>query len=218
MESDAIVRQLVAEELDSDPSVTAANIGVAVHNGVVTLSGHVPSYSEQFSAVRAAQRVRGVKAIAQELSVRLPQGKKRHDDEIAERAVSILNWTLNGVGDVHVTVDEGWITLSGKVDWAYEKHSAEQAVRRLGGVTGVSNTIEVRPLVDAANVRDGIVRAFERNAHAAGSKIKVSVEGTTVVLSGQARSWAERRVAEQAAWSVAGVTAVRDTISVDENF
>ncbi len=218
MESDAIVRQLVAEELDSDPSVTADNIGVSVHNGVVTLTGHVPSYSEQFNAARAVQRVRGVRAIAQDLSVRLPNGKKHHDDEIAGRAVSILNWTLNGAKDIHVTVEDGWITLSGKVDWAYEKRAAEEAVRRLGGLTGVSNMIEVRPMLDSADVRKGIVRAFRRSADTAGADIKVEVEGTTVVLSGRARSWGERHVAEQAAWSVAGVTEVRDTISIDDPF
>ncbi len=214
MESDAIIRQLVAEELDGDPSVTAEGIGVAVKEGVVTLSGHVPSYTEQLAAVRSAQRIRGVKAVAQDLIVRLPQGKKRNDDEIASRALAILGWSLHSAGDITVTVDDGWVTLAGKVDWGYERQDAEQAIRRLGGVTGVSNTINVRPRVDARDIRKNIQRAFQRNAELEGAAISVAVDGSTVILSGQVKAWYEKRMAEESAWSIAGVTEVRDNISI----
>ncbi len=159
MENDAIIRQLVAEELDSDPSVTSDGIGVAVRNGVVTLSGHVPSYAEQFAAVRSAHRVRGVKAVAQDLVVRLPQGKKRNDDEIAQRAIAILRWSLQGDKEITVTVDDGWVTLGGWVNLACEKHDAQRVIRMLGGVTGVSNTINVRPQINTPAIRQDIHRA-----------------------------------------------------------
>jgi osmotically-inducible protein OsmY len=161
MENDAVIRQLVAEELDSDPSVTADGIGVSVRNGVVTLSGHVPSYAEQFAAVRSAHRVRGVKAVAQDLVVRLTQSKKRNDDEIAQRAIAILRWSLNGDKEITVTVDEGWVTLGGWVSWAFEKQDAQRVIRMLGGVTGVSNTINVRPQTSNAAIREDIHRAVD---------------------------------------------------------
>jgi osmotically-inducible protein OsmY len=214
MESDAIIRQLVTEELDGDPSVTADGIGVAVKNGVVTLSGHVPSYFEQAVAVRSAQRIRGVKAVAQDLGVRLPQGKKRNDDEIAARALAILDWSLHGAGDITVTVDDGWVTLAGQVDWGFQKQDAEHAIRRLGGVTGVSNTITVRPRVDAGEIQKNIQRAFQRNAELEGSAISIAVDGSTVTLSGQVKAWFEKRVAQESAWSAPGVTEVRDRISI----
>ena len=214
MESDAIIRQLVSEELDSDPSVTADGIGVAVKDGVVTLSGHVPSYVEQSAAVRSAQRIRGVKAVAQDLVVRLPQSKKRNDDEIATRALAILDWGLHGAGNITVTVDDGWVTLVGQVDWGFQKQDAEHAIRRLGGVTGVSNTITVRPRVDAHEIQENIQRAFQRNAELEGSAIVVAVDGSTVTLSGQVKAWFEKRMAQESAWSVPGVTEVRDKISI----
>lgn len=214
MESDAIIRQLVAENLDSDPSVTADGIGVAVRDGVVTLSGHVPSYAEKLAAVRSARRIRGVKAVAQDLVVRLPQGKKRNDDEIATRAIAILDWSLHGAKDITVTVDDGWVTLSGQVNWRYEKQDAEHAIRLLGGVTGVSNTIAIRPRVGAVEIRENIQRAFRRNAEIEGSAISVAVNGSTVTLSGKVKAWYEKRIATESAWTIAGVTEVRDNISI----
>lgn len=165
MENDAIIRQLVAEELDSDPSVTAEGIGVAVRNGIVTLSGHVPSYAEQFAAVRSAHRVRGVKAVAQDLVVRLPQSKKRNDDEIAQRAIAILRWSLHGDKEITVTVDDGWVTLAGWVNWTYEKQDAQRVIQMLGGVTGVSNTITVRPQINTPAIREDIHRAVNPSGY-----------------------------------------------------
>jgi osmotically-inducible protein OsmY len=214
MNADADIRTHVIDELDFDPSVTANGIGVTVSKGVVTLTGFVPSYFEQEAAVRAVQRVKGVKAVAQELKVRLPSFRKHGDDEIAGRAVSILSWTMHGDNDIKVVVDDGWVTLSGQVDWGFQKKSAEQAIRKLGGVTGVSNTITVRPQVENADVRDGILRAFRRNAELDGSGIRIAVDGTTVTLTGAVKTWSERRVAEEAAWRVPGVTEVHDNIAV----
>ena len=213
MIDDMHIRKLVIDELDFDPSVTAYGIGVAVNKGVVTLTGFVPSYFEQETAVRAVQRVKGVKAVAQELKVRLPSFRKHADDEIAGRAVSILNWTMHGDTDIKVVVDDGWVTLSGQVDWGFQRRSAQDAILKLGGVTGISNTITVRH-VQNAEVREGILNAFRRNAELEGAGIDISVDGATVTLSGAVKTWYERRMAENAAWRVPGVTEVRDNITV----
>jgi osmotically-inducible protein OsmY len=213
MDTDADIRTRVIDELDFDPSVTASGIGVTVSKGVVTLTGFVPSYFEQETAVRAVQRVKGVRAVAQELKVRLANFQKHGDDEIAGRALSILGWTMHGDNDIRVVVDDGWVTLSGQVDWGFQKKSAEQAIRKLGGVTGVSNTITVRH-VQNADVREGILRAFRRNAELEGAGIDIAIDGTTVTLTGAVKTWYERRMAEEAAWRAPGVTEVRDNIAV----
>jgi osmotically-inducible protein OsmY len=213
MESDALIRRLVTDELDFEPAVQAEGIGVAVKDGVVTLTGHVPSYVETFAAVRAAQRVKGVRAVAQELSVRIPNGQKRHDDEIAERALKILAWSAGGAGDIKVAVSEGWLTLAGEVATYHEKQAAESAVRQLGGVVGVNNGIAIRPIVDASSVKESIARAFKRNADLETSAVRVEVTGSTVTLSGRVKTWHERRMAEYAAWAIPGVREVRDQIT-----
>jgi osmotically-inducible protein OsmY len=214
MDTDADIRTRVIDELDFDPSVTANGIGVTARRGVVTLTGFVPSYFEQETAVRAVQRVKGVKAVAQELKVRLPNFQKHGDDEIAGRALSILGWTMHGDNDIKVVVDDGWVTLSGQVDWGFQKKSAEQAIRKLGGVTGVSNAITMRPHIENTDVREGILRAFRRNAELEGAGIGITVDGATVTLTGAVKTWYERRMAEEAAWRVPGVTEVRDNIAV----
>ncbi len=210
MENDLSIRRRVEDELFADPSVTAEGIGVAVKDGVVTLSGHVPAYTERFAATRCAQRVKGVKAVALDLFVRLPSLKKRADDEIAGRAVSILTWTLHGVGDIQVSVEGGWVTLSGEVEWGYQKRDAERAIRVLGGVTGVKNAISIRHQVDPQSIRDAIQTAFQRGAALEGSGINVEIDGSTVTLSGKVKAWHERRAAEDAAWTVPGVSEVHD--------
>jgi len=213
MESDALIRSAVIEELDFEPAMKAEGVGVAVKDGVVTLTGHVPSYVETFVAVRAAQRVKGVKAVAQELSVRLPNGQKRHDDEIAERALKILAWRAGAPRDVKVAVSEGWLTLSGEAATYHEKQAAEMAVRQLGGVVGVNNRMTIRPVVDAFSVKESIARAFQRNADLETSAVKVEVKGSTVTLSGRVKTWHERRMAEYAAWAIPGVREVHDHIT-----
>ena len=152
--SELQLRQDVLDELEFEPSVDAAHIGVAVEKDVVSLSGHVASYAEKLAAVTATRRIRGVRAIADEIEVRHPSDKKRSDDEIAKRAIVILDWdTVVPSGAVQVIVRGGWVTLTGKVDWQYQKKAAEECVRKLSGLQGVINNIEIRPHVKAQDVQ-----------------------------------------------------------------
>jgi osmotically-inducible protein OsmY len=215
MRTDQDLRKDVTDELDFEPSLEASGIAVAVHNGVVTLSGHVSSYAQKRSAEQAVSRVRGVKAIAQEIEVRLPSDKKRTDDEIAERAVRILQWDVMVPSEqIQVKVEHGWITLSGEVEWQYQREAAMSAVHRLSGVIGVTNQISVRPRLEKSNVRDSIEHAFERQASLDAAQVQVSAEGEKVTLSGHVGSWHERNLANQAAWSVPGVKTVIDRLTV----
>jgi osmotically-inducible protein OsmY len=212
--SDAGLKALVEEELEFEPSVNAAHIGVAVRDGVVTLTGHVVSYAEKVAAEKATQRVRGVKAIAEEIEVRYPYDGKRSDDEIAKRAVNVLEWNTQVPNAVKVKVERGWVTLSGMVDWQYQREAAESSVRRLDGVVGVTNTIALKDRPKAADVQKKIEDALKRSAAIDAAAIHVTVADDKVSLSGRVHSWQERRIAEQAAWSTAGVKSVDDKISV----
>ncbi len=209
------LRQDIIDELDFEPSIDAASIGVAVDDGIVTLSGHVASYAEKVAAEHAARRVKGVRGIAQEIEVRFPDAKKTADDQIAKRAVDILAWnTAIPDGAVLVKVQKGWVTLSGTVDWQFQRISAADAVRRLSGVAGVSNLIEVKPQLHSANVKSSIENALKRGAEFEAHGIRVQVEGGKVTLDGVVHSWHERSAAERAAWSVAGVTSVKDNLAI----
>jgi osmotically-inducible protein OsmY len=211
--SDMSLRQDVIDELDFDPSIDSANIGVAVSNGVVTLTGHVDSYSEKIAAEKAVQRVKGVRAVAQEIVVRHASDKKTADDQIAERALSIIAWNARIPGDaVKVKVAQGWVTLSGNVHWYYQSAAAEAAVRHLSGVVGVTNLIEVKPLAQPQDVRAKILEALKRNAEVEADSIRVLVQGDRVTLEGKVKAWYERGVAERAAWSAPGVAAVEDNL------
>ena len=213
--NDLQLQQRVLDELTFDPSVNAAHIGIAARGGVVTLTGHVSSVAEKFAAERAVRRVKGVKAIAQELDIHLPPDKKAADDEIAQRALKMLDWdVLIPRGAISVEVEHGIITVSGTVEWGYQRDEVERDLRRLGGVRGVVNLIEVRPHVDAADVQASLRAAFERNAGLEASGITVSVADNCVTLSGKVKSWIEREEAERAAWSVPGVAAVDDRIVI----
>jgi osmotically-inducible protein OsmY len=215
MASDRQLQQDVLDELEFEPSFDAAHIGVTAEDGVITLTGHVSSYGAKLAAESAARRVKGVRAIAEEIEVRLPSDKKRADDEIAARALSILNWDAAvPANQVTVKVEKGILTLSGEVDWQFEKNLAETLVRRLSGVAGVINTIMLRPHVSAADVKDKIIKAFHRTAALEAAKIDVEVAGSTVTLKGQVQDWTERDAAERAAWSALGVSKVVDQIRV----
>jgi len=215
LSDDLQLQQRVLDELTFDPSVNAAHIGIAARNGVVTLSGHVHSVAEKFAAERAVRRVKGVKAIAQELAVHLPPDKKTADDEIAQRAVKMLEWdVLIPPGAIGIEVEHGVITLSGTVEWGYQRDEAERDLHRLGGVNAIINLIEVRSHVDVADVRASLRAAFERNAELEAGGITVAVKDSRVILSGKVKSWIEREEAERAAWSVPGVTAVEDLIAL----
>ena len=199
----------------STPSFDAADIGVAVENGVVTLTGHVRSYAEKLAVERAAQRVRGVHGIAEEIEIRYPADKKTADDQIAQRAISSINWNAQIPEDaVLVKVEKGWVTLTGTVDWHYQRFAAESAVRRLSGVMGVSSNIEVKPQVRPADVKDKILNALKRNAELEADAIRVNVDNDTVTLEGKVKAWSERGIAEHAAWSAPGVRKVEDRLVV----
>lgn len=215
MSEDLKLQQRVIDELEFDPRVKASHIGVSVRDGVVTLNGHVESFVEKYAAERAARRVRGVKAVAEEIKVRLPSDKKTGDDEIAARAVRMLAWDVAvPLGGIQVKVEHGVVTLSGEVDWAYQRAEAEYNVHKLGGVKAVINAIGLRPQVNSSDVRAQIRAALERSADLEASGINVSVSDGKVVLSGTVRSWIEREEAARAAWSAPGVVAVEDQIQI----
>ncbi len=214
MDTDIRIRDDVIEELDFEPSVDSAAIGVGVKEGVVTLSGHVPTYAQKSAAEKCAQRVRGVKAVAIDIEVRLASDAKRSDDEIAERALNILRWST-GLGDtIKVVVENGWVKLNGEVDYYYQKQAAERAIRQLSGVIAVSNLVTIKPSVRPSDVKERIGKALQRSAELDAAGIKVDVAGSTVTLSGRVKAWHERKLAEDAAWAIPGVTAVRDNITL----
>jgi osmotically-inducible protein OsmY len=214
--SDLQLRQDVIDELEFEPSVNAAHIGVVANKGVVTLSGFVTSYAEKAAAERATRRVRGVKAIAEEIEVRLSSDTKRADDEIAARAIDILKWQVGLPADrIKVKVEKGVVTLTGDVDWQFQKADAEYAVHKLTGVAHVANQIRVASGVHASEIREKIQKALQRSAEVEASRITVQTEGGRVVLSGKVRAWYERDIAERAAWSAPGVTEVQDHLKIE---
>ncbi|WP_186420842.1 BON domain-containing protein [Bosea sp. CS1GBMeth4] len=213
--TDLALRENVLGELEFEPSLNAAHIGVAVEKGVVTLSGHVGSYAEKLAAERVVQRVKGVRAIAQEIEVRLPSDKKTNDDEIAQRALSVISWDTTIPDDrLRIKVQDGWITLAGEVEWYFQRQAAEAAVRKLSGVAGVIDLIVVRPRVEATDVKHRIENALLRNAELEAGQIRVEVSGGRVKLEGKVKAWHERDVAKRAAWAVPGVTAVEDHLAI----
>jgi osmotically-inducible protein OsmY len=215
MKTDAQMQKDVIAELNWDPAVTATKIGVEVSSGVVTLSGHVESYAEKWSAERAAQRVNGVLATATEIEVALPGLNQRKDADIALTAESILHWMSNLPTDaVHVLVENGGVTLSGDVDWEYQRRAAADAVRNLMGVLGVSNQIAIKHKISLSEVKNDIEAALKRRARHQAEKIQVTVQGGNVTLSGTVNSWAERDLAIDSAWGAAGVQSVKADITV----
>ncbi len=214
--NDKELRQNVIDELDFEPSIDSANIGVAAENGVVTLSGHVASYMEKVEAERAVWRVKGVKAIAEEIEVRLAWDKKVSDDEIAKRVVGIMAWnTLIPKDSVKVLVRDGWVTLTGQVDWNYQRDAAAREVRKLTGVMGLINNITLGPVAQKSDIRQRVLDALKRHADVEASRISVDVEpGGSVKLSGQVDDWEERRAVERAVWSAPGVRSVVDNIRI----
>ena len=209
MKTDADLKRDVAAELAWDPAVKSTAIGVAVKDGVVTLTGHLDTFAEKHAVSRALQRVAGVKAIALELDVKLAPGHRRSDTEIAAHAEQALKWsTLVPPEAVRITVDHGWITLQGELDWEYQRRSVEKAIRPLMGVVGISNEIKLRSKLRPDDLSRKIEAALTRQAIREARHIQVSVDGTTVKLTGKVHSWHEREAAQGVAWSAPGVHAV----------
>ena len=215
MRTDATLQAAVLEELKWEPSIRETDVGVSVKNGIVTLSGFVDSYAEKFAAERAAGRVSGVRAIAEDLEVHLPTSRERNDPDIAKAAASALEWDIEVPDGLHMMVEHGWITLKGEVEWQFQKRAAERAIRNLIGVRGVTNLVSVKPSgVTTLEVSDKIKAALRRGAEADADRIKVEARDGKVTLKGTVRSWAEREDAERAAWSAPGVVEVDDRIAV----
>ena len=215
MKTDAQLKKDVQDELGWDPAVNATNIGVIVKDGIVTLTGHLESFAEKFAAERAAERVSGVQALAMEVEVLLRNRDRRNDVDIASAARNALTWnTVVPDSRIHIKVENGWITLTGEVDWDYQRRAAERALRDLLGVVGVKNLIAVKARVSIPDVQKKITEALERQAETEAKQVQVLVNGSRVTLRGRVHSWPERQAAQIAAWSAPGVTNVVNEIAL----
>ena len=218
MKSDAMLRSDIVAELNFDPAITtvATDIGVIVKDGVVTLTGHPASHAEKHAIERAAQRVRGVKALAIEMSVKLAPNFERTDADIALAAERALEWNVLVPDEaIRPMVENGWLTLSGRVEWEYQRRAAEVAVRNLLGVKGVTDLVEVKARFSPVDIEKKIKEALHRQADRDSEHIEVLVNGGQVTLRGKVRSWAERKAAQGAAWSAPGVASVVNNLLVE---
>ena len=215
MLNNPVLQKKVLDALDWEPSLDASRIGVAVNDGIVTLSGQVPSWSELWTAERVIKRMTGVKGVANDLEVKLPGDAKRTDTDLAAAAVRALEWDVQVPHQkLQVRVANGWLTLEGKVEWQYQREAAERAVRHLLGVRGVSNQVTLVPKVTPADLKKRIEEALKRTAELEARRIRVETTGGAVVLDGTVHSWAERDQAEQAGWAAPGVVSVEDHLAV----
>jgi osmotically-inducible protein OsmY len=214
MSNDNNLKDAVLAELQWEPSIKAAHIGVTARDGVVTLTGHVQTYAEKHAAESAVRRVKGVKAIAEEIEVKLSFDVKRSDEDIAGAIVSRMAWDSTIPQDaVKATVHDGWVTLTGEVNWHFEHDAAAQEVRKLWGVVGVTNEITVKSRVDTSNVSADINRALHRSWFDP-QNIKVTADGGRVKLTGTVTSWNDRRLAGMTAWAAPGATAVENDLVI----
>lgn len=215
MKTDAQLKKDITEELDWEPSVNATHIGVAVDRGVVTLTGHIDTYAEKAAIERAVQRVQGVQAIALELDVKLAPNHQRSDTELAQVLQTALQaQALVPASRISMKVEHGWVTLSGEVDWDYQRSNAERTVHQTLGVVGVSNRVTLKPRTVPTDVSNRIKDALARQAEREARGIEVSITGSTATLRGAVHSWAERNAAQGAAWSAPGVTLVVNELKV----
>ncbi|MET3373523.1 osmotically-inducible protein OsmY [Variovorax boronicumulans] len=216
MKTDTQLRDDIQAELNWAPDVKTSDIGVIVKDGVVTLTGHLASHAEKYAVERAAQRVHGVKALAIELTVKLPFDNQRTDADIALAAERALQWNVLVPDDkIRPMVEKGWLTLNGEVEWEYQRSAAEVAVRDLMGVTGVSNLVKVKPKVTPADVEKKIHEALARQAAREANRLIITVDGSQVTLRGTVHSWTERDAVQGAAWATPGVSVVVNDLLVD---
>jgi len=215
MRSDIDIKRDVEAELRWNPDIDATDIAVSVKNGVVTLSGFVRSYAQKYEAEQTAKRVNGVAAVANDVEVRLPIFNQRPDPEVARDAVEEIEKNLPYSSDhIRVIVRDGWVTLEGSVEWNYQRERAKQVVRRIRGVKGITNLIELQPRVPPVEVKHKIEEAFRRSAELDANRVTVETDGGAVILRGTVRSWAERQEAERVAWATPGVTRVENLITI----
>lgn len=215
MKTDLQIKKDIQDELVWDPAVSSTDIGVIVKDGVVTLTGHLSSLAEKLAAERAAQRVGGVKAVAVEMDVRPLSSNARSDTDIAVAAKQALGWNVSvPEGHVQTKVEKGWISLTGEVEWDYQRRAAERAVRDLVGVVGVTNLVKVKPRISPIDIQKSIESALKRQAEREAQHMQVLVEGSRVTLRGKVHSWSERQAAQGAAWSAPGVSNVTNELAI----
>ena len=215
MKSDTDIKRDVEEELRLNPDLDATDIAIAVKDGAVALTGFVRSFSQRWEAERTVKRISGVTAVANDIEVRLPIINQRPDPELARDAVAAIQTQLPHSSEhIRVVARDGWLTLEGQVEWNYSKERAEIAVRRVRGVKGVVNLIQVSPRVAPVEVKRKIEESFRRNAELDASRIEVETDSGAVTLRGFVRSWAERQEAERVAWQIPGVSRVDNLIRI----
>jgi len=205
----------IVDQLAWDPAVDSSHVAVTIADeGIVTLTGRVASYAEKLSAEAAAKRVRGVKAVANDIEVSPTPAMSRDDSAIAQAAVNALKWAVTVPNDIKVTVSKGWIHLDGEVEWRYQKSAAYNVVRNLLGVKGVTNQIMIKPRIRAGELKEKIERAFVRSAEIDADHVTIEVQGNRIILKGTVRSWSEHDEAEDAAWAAPGVEYVENKLEV----
>lgn len=215
MKSDTELLRDVSEELKWDPRIVDDEIGISVRSGVVTLTGSVPTFAQKLAAVESVERVAGVRAVAQELTVKVYEWSRQSDTDLAHQILNTLAWDIEVPHEkIKARVEDGWVTLEGEVDWQFQRNAAERVVRYLIGVKGVSNLLTIKTSASKQDVTQHIKDALRRSADADSKQIHVAANGSTVTLTGTVRSWSEKADAERAAWSTSGVTAVDDRIAI----
>ncbi len=216
MKTNTEIQKDVMEELQWEPILNASEIGVAVKDGVVTLSGVVDSYSKKLAAEKAAKRVSGVKAIAEDIEVRFSSSFSKRDSDIASAVLDALKWhSAVQENKIKIEVEDGWVTLDGEVEWEYQKTAAATAIENLLGVRGVTNLIKITPKLSTSDIKRKISAAFHRSATVDAQRVDVETIGSKVILKGKVSSWSDKEDAENTAWSAPGVTTVENKIEVD---
>ncbi|HWV66419.1 BON domain-containing protein [Chitinophaga sp.] len=216
MKTDVQIREDVLDELMWEPMLKPAEIGVAVTDGIVTLSGYVNDYSKKLAAEKAVKRVKGVKAVAEDIQVRLPFEMQKDDEEIAGKVVNALKWNTNIPDEkISVKVDNGWVTLDGELEWQFQRDAALTAVRDLVGINGVINLLKLKPVLSTSIIKSNIRKALERNADLEADKITIDTSDSTVTINGKVHSWSEKSEAERAIWATPGVAKVINHLEIN---